>query len=243
MLAAAQLGIAQMPAADDLVTVLVGTAGILGVVDVHGLEAIESHHAVELGKNAVEVVHDVVPAVGNMTGIQAHAEHVGPRKLGPSRGHPLDDARELLERAAHLSTLARHRLEQHARALPLEHHLAQGIDDELDASVDPLPHVRAGMKVVALPRQRLHALQVLGHRLECELARPFLGRARVVRVGRVRHQTAEPILIQNALQSRHIIEVERLGVAAAWVTREKGEGVRADGPRGLAHGGVALGGG
>lgn len=69
MLAAAQLGIAQIPAADDLVTVLVGTAGILGVVDVHGLEAIEPHHAVELGQNAVEVVHDVVPAVGNMTGI------------------------------------------------------------------------------------------------------------------------------------------------------------------------------
>lgn len=47
--------------------------------------------------------------------------------------------------------LAGHRLEQHARALTLKHHLAQGIDSELDAGTDPLTHMCAGMEIVELP--------------------------------------------------------------------------------------------
>ena len=65
--------------------------------------------------------------------------------------------------------------------------MAQGVDNELDAGIDPLTHMCAGMEIVELPGQRLHALQVLGHGLERELARPFLGGTGVVRVGRMRH--------------------------------------------------------
>ena len=98
------------------------------------------------------------------------------------------------------------------------------------------------MEVVELARECLHALQILGHGLERELARTLLGRARVVRVRCMRHQAAETILLQDAPQSRDVIEVERLHAAATRVAREERERVRADGTGSLAHGGIALSG-
>ena len=96
--------------ADALVAVLVRPAGVLRVVDVHGAQAVEADHAVELVEHAVQVVHDVVAAVVNVARVQAHAHVVG--KL-----HAVDDGGQLLERAADFRALAGHGLQQHRSGL------------------------------------------------------------------------------------------------------------------------------
>ena len=58
---------------------------------------------------------------------------------------------------ANSRALARHGLEQHRRMLALKHHLAQRVDNHLNAGVGALPHMRTGMEVVVVAGQCLHA--------------------------------------------------------------------------------------
>ena len=161
-------------------------AGILGVVDVNGAKTRSPHHTVELSQHAVEIVHDIVSGIAHMAGIEAYTQAAV--QLGPARTHRIDNRRELFKAASHLGTLARHGLEQHARALPLKHHLTQRIGDELDAVLDALAHMGARMEVIVIARQRLHTTQVFPHRLERELACTLFSRAGVIGIGSVRHE-------------------------------------------------------
>lgn len=80
VLAATELGIAQVSPADHLMAVLMRATRVLGVVDMDRLQALETHNAVEFGHDAIQVIHDVIPTVGDVAGVQAHTEHIGARQ-------------------------------------------------------------------------------------------------------------------------------------------------------------------
>ena len=56
---AAKLFTTQVALTDALVAVLMGAAGILGVIDVYGAQALDTHHTIELVKHTVKIVDDV----------------------------------------------------------------------------------------------------------------------------------------------------------------------------------------
>ena len=152
---------AKVALTDDLVAVLMSAARILGIVEVHGTQAVKADHAVELVQNAVQIMDDVVARVAYMARIHANAQAA--IKFRTARHNALDNSRDLLKAATNFCTLARHGLKQDAGGLTLKHHLAQGLDNELDAALGALAHLRTGMEIVVLTGQHLHALQVLRH--------------------------------------------------------------------------------
>ena len=46
-----------------------GAAGILGVIDVHGAQALDTHHTIELVKHTVKIADDVIAGVIHMAGV------------------------------------------------------------------------------------------------------------------------------------------------------------------------------
>ena len=46
-----------------------GAAGILGVIDMHGAQALDTHNTIELVKHAVKIVDDVIASVIHMAGV------------------------------------------------------------------------------------------------------------------------------------------------------------------------------
>lgn len=169
----------------------------------NGAKTRSPHHAVELSQHAVEIVHDIVSGIAHMAGIEAYTQAAV--QLGPARMHRIDNRRELFKAASHLGTLACHGLEQHARALPLKHHLAQRIGNELDTALDALAHMGSRMEIIIIARQCLHTAQVFPHRFERELARTLLGRARVIRIGSMCHKRAKRMLGHERAQRGHIV--------------------------------------
>lgn len=59
---------------DAFVAVLMGAAGVLGVIDMHGAQALDTHHTIELVKHTVKIVNDVIAGVIHMAGVQANAQ-------------------------------------------------------------------------------------------------------------------------------------------------------------------------
>ncbi len=66
---AAKLFTTQVALTDALVAVLMGAAGILGVIDVYGAQALDTHHTIELVKHTVKIVDDVIAGVIHMAGV------------------------------------------------------------------------------------------------------------------------------------------------------------------------------
>ena len=219
--------------ADALVAVLVRSAGVLRVVDVHGAQAVKADHAVELVEHAVQVVHDVVAAVVDVARVQAYAHVVG-------KFHAVDDGGQLLERAADFRALTGHGLQQHRGGLLGAQHLVEQARYQLDARFCALLHVASRMEVVVVAGHGFHAHQVVCHAFERELAGVRLVRAGIERVGRMGHQRAEVVFGHQLAQRRGVGGVDGLRLAPAGVAREERERVRADGKRGFAHGQKAL---
>ena len=86
--------------------VFVAGKGVLAVVQVNRLQALKADDPVKFFEHLIEAIHDVIPAVMHMAGIQADAQPVA----RPARVH---DRAQLLEAAAYGHYFA-HRL--HARA-------------------------------------------------------------------------------------------------------------------------------
>ena len=61
---------------DLLVSVFMGTARILRVVQVQCPQSVQADHPVKLGQHPVQILCQRVPAIAHMTGIQAHADLV-----------------------------------------------------------------------------------------------------------------------------------------------------------------------
>ena len=98
---------------------------------------------------------DVVASIAHMAGVQTNAQLIG--QLWALGGNALDNARQFFKATAHLGALAGHGLEQYRRLLSLEHHLAQRINNHLNADVCPLSYMRTGMKIVVVAGQCFHA--------------------------------------------------------------------------------------
>ena len=215
-----------------------GATRVLRIVDVYGMQAIDTHHAVELVEYAVQIMDDVVAGIAHMAGVQTNAQLIG--QLWALGGNALDNARQFFKATAHLGALACHGLKQYRRLLSLKHHLAQRVDNHLNADVCPLSHMRTGMKIVVVAGQRFHALQILGHGLQGKLARPLLSGAGVIGIRGMRHQRSKVVLRHKLAQSRHVIHVKVFCLATARVARKERKGIGANGQRRLPHRPIAL---
>ena len=215
-----------------------GATGVLRIVDVHGTQTVDTHHAVELVEYAVQIMDDVVAGIAHMAGVQTNAQLIG--QLWTLGGNALDNARQLFKATAHLGALTRHGLEQYRRLLSLKHHLAQRVDNHLNAGVCPLSHMRAGMEVVVVAGQCFQTLQIFRHSLQGKLARPLLSGAGVIGIRGMRHQRSKVVLRHKLAQSRHVIHVKVFCLATARVARKERKGIGTNGQRRLPHCPIAL---
>lgn len=60
---------AKVSLADALVTIFMGATRVLRIVAVYGMQAIDTHHAVELVEYAVQIMDDVVAGIAHMAGV------------------------------------------------------------------------------------------------------------------------------------------------------------------------------
>ena len=141
----------QIALADAGVAVLLCAAGVETVVDMNGLQAVKTDHPVKFRQHAVQTMDDVIPRVGHMAGVQTNAHLIGEL-------YPVKDLTQLLEPAAHLRALARHGLQQHRGMDIRRQDGVQRFGDERDAGLDALSGVAAGMEIVEIAGQVLHAL-------------------------------------------------------------------------------------
>ena len=77
------------------VTVLMGTAGVLAVVEMNRQQTIQADHLVKRRQYPIQVVYQIIAPVPHMAGIQADAQLV-------LLLHPVDDLPQLFKAAAHL---------------------------------------------------------------------------------------------------------------------------------------------
>ena len=79
-------GKADAALADGGVAVLVGAAGIQTVIQMNGPQPLQSDDPVKFRQNAVQIVNDVIPGVGNVAGVQTDAYL--PRQFHPVQNFP-----------------------------------------------------------------------------------------------------------------------------------------------------------
>ena len=60
---------AKVSLADALVTIFMGATRVLRIVDVYGMQAVDTHHTIELVKHAFKIVDDVIAGVIHMAGV------------------------------------------------------------------------------------------------------------------------------------------------------------------------------
>ena len=220
---------ANLALADAGVAVLVAAARVLAVIEMDGLEARKADDAVELRQHLVEVLADVVTAVPDVAGVEADAELC-------AEFDAVDDGAQLLERAADLRALARHRLQEDRRLLVRREDIVELLGNQRDALLSALTDVASGVEVVEVAGQVLEPLQVVGHRLVGKAAQVLLGRTGVHRVGRMRDKRADIVLVFVVQEGLDIREVELLRAAAARIAREKGKCVCIELDRLMPHG-------
>ena len=163
-----------------------------------------------------------------MAGVEAHTHELVVL-------HSIKNARELLKGTPHFASLARHRLQQHDGSLPRHQNLVQPCADELDADVCTLLHMAPRVEIVHRSRKMVHAPQIVLHHIAGIVAKSWIGRARIERIGSVRKRWAEPVRLHQIHKSQSIGLVKRLRRSAARVTGKELEYVRANRKGILAH--------
>ena len=146
-----------------------------------------------------------------------------------SNVRPIHDGGQLLERATDLGALAGHGLKQHGGGLLRLQHPVQHGGYFVDAHLDTLLHMGAGMHVVQLARGVLHALQVVGQHLLGKLDGALRGGGGVQRVGRVCDECAQAVFLGVGMEGRNVGGIDVLGTSPSWIACEELEGVRPDG--------------
>ena len=61
----------------SFVTILMGTARILAIVEMHGAKFLQAHDAIELLEHAIQVSDDILAAIPHVSCIEALANVVG----------------------------------------------------------------------------------------------------------------------------------------------------------------------
>ena len=201
-----------------------------------GLQPPQPNDLVKLLQHPVQVARNVVAAVGDVAGVQAHAQLV--RKL-----HPVENGPQFLKAAAHLRALARHSLQQHRGGLLRRQNGVEVLRNQRDAHFRPLLHVAAGVEVVQAAGDVLQPGQVVGHGLPGEGAQALVGGAGVQGVGGVGQNGEEPLLLGEGPVGGHVLQIQGLGLAAPGIAGEELEGVGPNLYGFFPHGQVALGAG
>ena len=101
----------------------------------------------------------------------------------------------------------------------------------------------AGMEIVEIAGQMLHAPEVVSQRHLREFAGMFVLGAGIDGVGGVSHQRTEAVGAAQVHQSRRVVGVDRLGLAAPGIAGEELHRCGADGQRRFPHGQQSGGGG
>ena len=202
----------------------------------HRPDSVKPHRLVKAGQHAVQVACDVIACVVHMAGIQAYAHVIGKR-------HPVQDGPQLLKAAAHLAALARHGFQQHCGTHVLPQDGVEHGGDHFDARVNALAHMAAGVEVVQVAGEILHAAQVVLHGAGGKVADGRVGGAAVEGVGRVGQNHPDAVFGGKGMIGGHVLFIHRLGRAAPGIAGEELKGVGPDGHSLPSHMQIALGGG
>ena len=223
-----------MAFADFFVAVLVAGRRVFAVVDMDGLEPIQTDNPVKLGNHAVQIVDDIVAAVGNVAGIKTYPQLV-------VDGYTVDDGPKLLKAAADLAALAGHGFQQHRGGLLLGKDFVKHFGDVGNALFDPLTYVASRMKIIIVPRGVFHPPQVVCHGFLGELPCFLLVGAGVQCVGCVCQYAGKMMLRRKGQEFLDILFIDGLGFASSGVSGEKLKGISPQLHRGFPHMKVPLG--
>ena len=67
---------ADASAADDFMAILVTGQGILGIVQMDRLQLVQSDDAIEFRKDPIQIVHDIIASIVNVTGIETNSDFI-----------------------------------------------------------------------------------------------------------------------------------------------------------------------
>ena len=207
--------------------VFVAGKGVLAVVQVQGVQPVQTNHPVKFRQYTVQVVHDVVAAVVDVTGVQTHA-HV-------FASHGVQNVPEFLKPSADLAALPRHGFQQHRHRIVVAQGVFQGGGNVIDSRLRPLPHVTAGVEIVEISGKRRHSPQVVLQNPRGKGSGVRIGGAEIHGIRPVGDQFAKVIFFQHGGRFCRVRRVLRLGLAAPGIPGKKREGIRPDGQRGLHH--------
>ena len=115
---------------DILVAVFAGAGGILAVVDMEDGDLVLPDDPVKLFHDVVEMMDDVIAAVAGVAGVEADAQFI-------TAAHSVIDAGKLLECAADLRSLSRHRLKRDETVCVSGEDFVEPFDDLGRAGVCP----------------------------------------------------------------------------------------------------------
>ena len=217
-----------VPLAELLVTVFVRAAGIFAVVEMYGIQAVEPDDLIKLRQHAVEVVHDIIPRVPDVTGVEAYAELI-------VQLHAVDDFPELLKAPTHLRTLARHRFEQDDGLHFGEENAVERLGDQFDPLFRTLTGMCSGVEVVEVSWEVLHPLNILFQHIQAVRTGGGICGAEIHGVAPVCDHLAEVMLFEQRIQRRRVLGDDILAFSAARIAGEVGEGVAAEFQHGFAH--------
>ena len=99
----------------------------------------------------------------------------------------------------------------------------------------------AGVKIIVISREQLHALKILFQHVQAVLPGLALRRAEVHRIAAVGHQRPEVFPVQQIHQRRSVPRQNILRLSAPGVPCKIRKGVPAELQHGLAHGLIAFG--
>ena len=197
------------------------------------LQAVKANDAVEFRQHAVQIVCNVIARVRHVARVEAHAKLV----FAPAG---VKNGAQLFKPAADLAALAGHRFEQNGRMLPGLHDRVETRGNQVNACLNALPDVAAGVEIIEIPGRQLHALQIVRKDLTGKFARPFILRAGVQRIRRMRHKRTEQPALLHLHKHGGVRRVGAFRRAAARIARKELKCVRADRKRGPSHRGISL---
>ena len=112
------------------------------IIQMNRLKAFQSDDFVKSGKNAVQIIDNIITAVIDMAGVKAHADTVFPL-------HPLYNIRQLLKRAAHFCSFSRHRFEKDRRIqILIVHRKIHHIRNKRNRFLRSLFQMRSGVEII-----------------------------------------------------------------------------------------------
>ena len=187
---------------------------------------------VKLRQHTIQIVHDIVAAVIDVAGVQAHTDIVA--------AHTVHDGLQFLKLAADLTALTGHGLQQHRDRVARRHCLFQSIADLGDTRIHTLSHMAARMEIIVVSRQCRHAAQIIAQHLAGKGSGPGLSGAKIHGVSAMGHQGTKLIFLQSLYGLCAIDGVLFFGLTAPGIAGKKRKGIGTDGFCSFHHGQISV---